>query len=275
MFEAFYWMFKQPEFKRHFRYLFLIYIVFIAVAAACLGIGELFFKGDVLISLIILLIFFLLIISPFLCFQGYFWELTENIINRQMDIDSNSVYDGKLKEVYKIELPEIDTKRFIWRGIASIVATVLLFYPLIILFVLSSFSEISEFYNLGSYSVVMYIVLFLLVGSFIPALLWNYARRDSIFAVWNLPKAIHIMGTYFGRYIWNTALFLICVVINYFVSMLLTSMLGLSGVVVAYYNNAFIIAKGIIFVVVNYTLSIYWLYVNAYLLGTIAPISEA
>ena len=67
MFEAFYWMFKQPEFKRHFRYLFFIYIVFIAVAAACLGIGELFFKGDVLISLIILLIFFLLIISQRKC----------------------------------------------------------------------------------------------------------------------------------------------------------------------------------------------------------------
>jgi hypothetical protein len=69
-------------------------------------------------------------------------------------------------------------------------------------------SEAVSFYD-SSIMTLLYVILFGLVGLLIPALLWNYAKQDSIFAVWNFSKAVHIMGTYFGKYLWNTILFIV------------------------------------------------------------------
>lgn len=276
MFNSLFWMFKQEDFKKHFIYLFSTCMIFLVLASVILFIGE-NFVNDAFIKIVIGIAFIVLSACPFLCFQGYFWNLTENIINRETDITSSDVYNGRIKEVYKIELPEIHTGKFIWRGIASIVATLLLCYPIIILVTLSFLGsgDILSFYQLDASSMtILYLCLFLFVGMFIPALLWNYARRDSIFAVWNLPKAIHIIGSYFGKYLWNTILFLCFAFLNFCITNLLTLILGFSASELSFNAEMFFNLKGIVLLFLEYSIAIYFIFVNAYLLGTIAPSSE-
>lgn len=276
MFDSLFWMFKTENFKNHFIYLLSIYLFFILMSVF------LFFISSILTDMVwkvVLWIFSALtFISPMLCFQGYFWNLTDNIINRQTDIISSNVYNGKVKEIFKIELPEINTRRFIWRGIASIVASLLLCYPFVILLVLASLTSGTAvaFYNFDlAATVVMYAGCYLFLGLFIPALLWNYAKQDSIFAVWNFPKAVHIMGTYTGKYIWNTFLFLVFAFVNYCITTFLTFILGLSAFHYNFNFDTFTIVRFVILIVLQYAISIYWIFVNAYLLGTIAPSCEA
>ena len=277
MFNPFFWMFKQEKIKRHFIYLFSIYFIFIALAVFLVVLSKIFFTESVL-QFFIWALALVLFVCPFLCFQGYFWNLTENIINRDVDVSSSTIFNGKIKEIYKIELPEIRTGKFIWRGIASIVASILLFYPFIVLFTITFFTtgNYETFYNFDSASTLMlYLFLFAFLGLFIPALLWNYAKKDSIFAVWNLPKAIHIIGSYFGKYIWNTVLFLIFVFANHCITLFLIQMLGLNSFELIINFEPVTIIKSLIFLIIQYLLGIYWIFVNAYLLGTIAPPSEA
>lgn len=272
--EALYWMFKQVEFKKHSKYLFAVYLIFIAVSIVLFFIGELF-KDNVIVQLLLYSALMIAFVCPIFCLLGYFWELTGNIIDRDVDILSSQVYDHKIKEINKIELPEIKTGKFIWRGIASIVANLMLLFPIMLLFSLSSINEILEFYSVNTnYSLLVFLIFFVSIGFFIPALLWNYARRNSVFAVWNIHKAIYIMGNYLGRYLKNTFLFLLLTLANFFVTSFLTSILGLANVDIVQTHDFLTIFKVGTLMLINYATSIYWLYVNAYLLGTIAPPCE-
>ena len=120
------------------------------------------------------------------------------------------------------------------------------------------------------YKILFFFVLFLLM--FIPALLWNYAARDSVFAVWNIRKAVHIMGNYTGKYIWNTLLYVLFYVVTSVLLSLIATALGIRDI--ATQINVLNIIKLLVYLTISYLQYLYSLYVYAYLLGTIAPPAE-
>lgn len=275
MFEAFIWMFKAENLKKHLLYFLLTYCSFF-LAAMIFSVAAYFLQKYFIFSILCYLIAALLFIAPSLCIQGYFWELTSNIISRDVDIKAANVYNGKIKQVFKIELPTLNTCKFIWRGIASIVATILMFLPFVMLVVTTYFTGVFllPMVNIGNYEstyLTSYLFLYLFLSSFIPALLWNYARQDSVVAVWNIRKAIFIMGNYTGKYIWNTLLFIVFYVLNY-------AVIAGIGFLLRVYDGLALDVTAVIRILLFYLLSMavyfYSLYVYAYLLGTIAPPAE-
>ena len=264
MFEPFIWMFKNTDFKQHFVYLFFIYIKFFVLALICYLIGFVFFHNPILIPVfaILAILFF---VAPGFCIQGYFWELTENIISRDWDIKAANVYNGKIKEIYRISLPELNTVRFIWRGFASVVATILMVVPFGLLITSGTFLS-----TVCAMSIPAALLLYIFLCTFIPALLWNYAAKDSVFAVWNIRKAVYIMGNYTGKYIWNTILFIIFYLFDYVLLAFITYLLKLNNIDLSLLSWV----KAFILLLLGYAQYIYCVYVYAYLLGTITPPHE-
>lgn len=268
MFEPFIWMFKTDNFKQHFIYLFFTYIKFFVIAITFLILGVLL-PQYFIASIVCYVLSGLFFIAPILCVQGYFWELTESIISRDWDISTANIYNGKIKQIFTVHLPEIKTFKFIWRGIASIVATILMFIPFVLLMASGTFLA-----AVSSLPVQTALLLYLFICTFIPALLWNYAARDSVFAVWNLRKAIYIMGNYTGKYILNTVLFIIFYLADYFLLALMAFLSGAHDTSSLLSLSLFAIVKLVLFYLFSYVQYIYCLYVYAYLLGTIAPPAE-
>lgn len=271
MFESFKWMFKNEKFYAHILYLIkvLISAVFIAAALAytAFAIKDTYPIPSIIVAIIAIIP---LILVP-LCYQGYFWELTMNIAERKTDISAPNIYKKwNIKEIVSVELPELSTKKFIWRGFSSIVATLLLIYPIAILFGISLFS-IKTGFNLNIETMVAtYGFAFVFISFFIPALLWNYAVRDSVVAVWNIPKAIHIIGCYTLKYLWNVILLLfVCVAHNFFL-IVVSKILEQAAMTNDVMNLAALIMYGIIY----YAVYVYLIFVNSYLIGTVAPPSE-
>ena len=114
------------------------------------------------------------------------------------------------------------------------------------------------------------LLLYVFLCAFIPALLWNYAVRDSVFAVWNIRKAIYIMGNYTGKYIWNTLLFIIFYLVDYALIAAIAFILGLNNIEPGFWSGI----RLLIFYIFSYIQYLYCIYVYAYLLGTIAPPHE-
>lgn len=188
MFEAFIWMFKKENFKKH-------YLILICCSLLTNLTLILFLMGK--ITSIISMAFaglIMFITGLFLC--GYFWNLTENIIDAEADISANTVYNGKIKTFLKIELPTLKIFKLIWRGFASIIANILILIPYFLLIYLANLSAAVKPSTL---MLLPFIMLFYLL--FFPALFWNYAKSNSVFAVLNITKAVYIMGNYPGRYI--------------------------------------------------------------------------
>ncbi len=278
MIQPFIWMFKHKDFKEHFWYLAGILIKFF-IPAIILSIFLFLFPNFLQINfqIALLILTALLFAAPFLCLQGYMWKLTENIISRDWDIVANSVYNGKIKQVYKIELPELKTFKLIWRGIASVVANILMAIPLIMLLLISGFIGAigCRFFNMSVFANPAYpyalIGAVLIYWFLIPAFLWNYANRDSVVAVWNLRKAIYIAGNYTGKYILNSTIFCIFnFIISFFISLIQT-ILSFGQ---ALTNTAFLFVILLLIGIIIYFIYIYCIYVDAYLLGTIAPPHE-
>ncbi len=271
MIEPLIWMFKLPEFKKHFIYLAAIGLIFFVLATCSL---YLTFFVDFYTNKISMIVFAALIIVPILCLTGYFWCLAENIINRQDCLVANSIFNGKIHMVKNIKLPNWDFRKFLWRGIASIFATIILYIP-------CSFVCLKVFNNLNNLNVsqVMLFCVLLFIISFIPALLWNYAKRDSVVAVLNIPKATYIMGTYTWRYIFNTILFVLFSVVYASLIYFIAGLLGLDSSIfqlnIDSGQSIIIPIPLMLLFLISYITSIYWLFVNAFLLGTLAPTSEA
>ena len=133
MLKPFIWMFKTEDFNKHFWYLFFTYIKFFVLAVIAFILGFIFWDSMPIASGVYYVLGGIFLVCPFLCVQGYFWSLTENIISRDWDISASSIYNGKIKNVFKVTLPEINTFKFIWRGVASVVATILMFIPFVLL----------------------------------------------------------------------------------------------------------------------------------------------
>ncbi len=282
MIEPFIWMLKHKDFKKHFGYLLGILLKFFIPAIILTVLFFVFhnnFSFD--IQFLFLALIILLYIAPFLCLQGYLWELAGNIISRDWDIEANSVYNGKIKQVYKIELPELRTFKLVWRGIASVVANILMSVPLLLLVLSSSILNIigctyfgTAMYENPSYIIAMFGAFFI-YWFLVPAFLWNYANRDSVVAVWNLRKAIYISGNYTGKYILNGTVFCF---FNSFFSAVTSAIFSLififPGITHDIMNNYLAFGILVLSSILVYLIYIYCVYVDAYLLGTIAPPHE-
>ena len=220
MFEPFIWMFKTKDFFKRYLQLIIVTLSFIIFAVLSFLIGAyvplpnqvkagFFILAGILPVLLTLLI------------QGYFWELTAKIISRDVDIAASNIYSGKVKSIFIIELPEFQPFKYMWRGFASVIASILMFVPFILLVISSTYTQIFflpydniEFYH--RLYAISYNIIYFLFFALIPAMLWNYAKQNSIVAVWNLNKAIYLLETYPFRYIWNTILFILFYILNYY-----------------------------------------------------------
>ena len=272
MFEPFIWMFKVPEFKRHFMKLILTLLAFWAPLSV-IYFSFLFFFHDFYVEFGFLLniLYIVLCAMPFLCLTGYFWCLTENIIDRSTDVVSSNIYDGKVKVINIIELPDWCLPKFLWRGIASIFASAILTYFIITVMslIFTGYAGVIKFWGWNDIQSSIFIfIIILCINLLIPALLWNYAAMDSIVAVLNVPKVISIISSNFTRYIIKI------------ISMVVISLLQAVLMQVIFQNCApLIINMGIeqqiIFLsFVNYIILAYAVYVYAYVLGTMFPTCE-
>lgn len=282
MLKPLFWMFKEKDFKKHFCILLLIELLFFVfgIIALCVLLPM---NLDRQIGVIVSLMVMFLI--PFLFIQGYFWELTECVINREIDLTASNIYDGKINNNIKIKLPKINVLRMLWRGIASIVASIILFVPAVSILIWFSTTgcEAYRLYDVGQ-DLILYLSQFIMlfIVLFVPALLYNYAKKDSVFAMLNLPSAVYIMGNYTWQYVKNTALFvLLSFVYSYILSFLakflnveISINLVLSGRQTMSVNAENLILSTVLLLLVSFVFRVYFVYVNAYLLGTIAPRQE-
>ena len=284
MLEPLIWMFKAENFKKHFFILLKIEVILFILGLLLIGIAAPFRQEN--FAVILLITGILCFIASFLFLQGYFWELTECVIQRDIDVSANNLYDGKIKKIYTIKLPVMDWKKILWRGVASIVASLVLFLPLFFIFIglsITAVETISLFNMTKDQIILMYKGLAVFICLFIPPLLYNYAARDSVFAVLNLPKAVYLIGNYTWQYTKNTFLFLLFTSVYAYIIKLITNIFSLnlststltSGHNVISVSAQNIILSGIIALLISFIFRIYFIFVNAYLLGTIAPEEEA
>lgn len=261
MIKPFVWMFEAENFWKRIVQLMAVQFLFYVLVYGFNYAGK--FEQISYISKLVC--YYLVIISlavPWLFLQGYFWQLASNVISREVDISANSIYTGKIKNVYTIHLPEFKPVAFLWRGIASIVASMIMVLPYVMLVYSTIFTEsflmpwdnIRAFHHLYFLS---YNLLYLFFFAFMPAMLWNYAKQNSVFAVWNIPKAVYLLEHYFLRYVGNTILFVLFYILNCFV---------LYWVYQTFGNVVTCIVAAIFYP--------YSLHVYAYLLGTITPVAE-
>lgn len=268
MLEPFIWMFKTSGIKKHCIYLYSVFIAFFLFT------GILVYLLNSLDSFLLFkpyinIIWFICLLLLFLFFQGYFFNLVENIIMRDWDIESTTVYSKKVKTVFKISLPELNIFKIFWRGIASSVAIILLLLPFILLVTTSN-----AIFVLSKLSSLFVILIYLFLLLFFPALLWNYSTRNSIVAVFNYRKAIYIMGNYTGSYIKNILLGIIYYLIDGWFINIIVNIFAKNRIFFAEHHGINLV-YGLILLVIFFTNYIYSLYVNAYLLGTIAPVDES
>ena len=283
MFEPFIWMFKTKDFFKRYLQLIIVTLSFIIFAVLSFLIGAyvplpnqvkagFFILAGILPVLLTLLI------------QGYFWELTAKIISRDVDIAASNIYSGKVKSIFIIELPEFQPFKYMWRGFASVIASILMFVPFILLVVSSTYTQIFflpydniEFYH--RLYAICYNIIYFLFFALIPAMLWNYAKQNSIVAVWNLNKAIYLLETYPFRYIWNTILFILFYILNYYLLAGFAVVNGIQQFLMKMQSvnllNSTATCMGVfLFLLVIYIIYLYSLHVYAYLLGTIASYTE-
>lgn len=275
MFEAFVWMFKKENFKKHFILLAtlspILYVAgFVVAVLAFLG-GE-YAQTETLIMFGVAILFWL---SGSCLPSGYFYDMTEKIIDRETRYTASNIYDGKAPKSYFVfDLPEFNLFKHIWRGIASIIATSLMILPYVLLMIISIFTGALTG-TLCQVNPLIYVGAYFFYCFFFPALLWNYARRNSVFAVLNIFKAINIIGNYTFAYIWRVVVFILIFVFNYIIDRFLGAMAGLSSTPTADDISIVRIITMLLVFGVIWVKNLYFWFVYAYLLGTLAPSDEA
>ena len=279
MFEAFLWMFKKDDFKNHFLKLFSLIFIFwipLFIIASIIYLNRTFFDEQVLFYIGIA--FAIGLILPFLGITGYFWELTESIINRETDIVANNIYNNKIHIKNIIDLPDWNLRKFIWRGFASIVASIIMYIPFVLFFTALKIRipMIAAYWGWTSEQ-TMIITSALVIFSclLIPGLLWNYARRDSVVAVLNIPKAFDLMCNHTIRYILHSLLLVIVYFISSFLTSYLSAILGITGNMDMLADGYFIAAvKLILLMLCCHIINIYFIFIYAHILGTLFPTYE-
>lgn len=277
MFEPFIWMFKAEDFRQRYLQLLVSIIVFLSISVILYLLGKNIFE-DFYFSKISLLLSVLLPLVLIFLIQGYFWELTANVIARDMDIVASNIYSGKIKQIFIVKIPEFKPFVFIWRGFASFIASILMFIPFVLLVISTQYTSIffEPYENIDLYHklyALSYNIIYFLFFALVPAFLWNYAKQNSVVAVWDLRKAIYIFETYPFKYIWNTFVFIVFYIFNYVILYGIQKYLfHFEALKVIDFNIVNISAFA--FILIAYLIYLYSLHVYAYLLGTITPISE-
>ena len=285
--EPFIWMFKADRFKYHYLFLALTAVIcWLLTYLIYLVSGGFFNSGNFILDIVIIILELALFLAPTLCLTGYFWCLTDNVIGRNLEARYSNVYDGVADIVDVIKLPDWDLFRFIWRGIASIFASFIMYIPfsLFLILVIFNLSILAVLWDLDPFQVTIATGIFLLLFVLlIPGLLWNYARRDSVVAVLNIPQAIYLMESYPLKYFFNSFLIVLFSIARSLAIRAVIFALGFGSVLTTTYTSAAQIESlmssdifmiYVIILLVSYVIDAYWIFVNAYLLGTIAPPSE-
>ncbi|MBR6127163.1 hypothetical protein IKQ21_05710 [bacterium] len=213
--------------------------------------------------------------APILFIQGYYWELTSQIIDRSSDIISTNIYAKKVREINKITLPEWDVRKYIWRGFASIIATSIMLIPWLAVICLN-ISQIS-LYNMNPAIRVPLICFAFLFYLLVPGLLWNYAKRDSILAPLNIPKAIYLFGTYTGKYILNIVIMFFVYVLDIIITYILDAVFRFSQIITGITDTKALLFSLLIIIPYLILMLVKWLYlvhIHAYLIGTITPVGR-
>ncbi len=278
MLEPFIWMFKAENFKIRYLQLLISIAIFLSAAVVAYATGSALPASSGAANTFLIISFVLPALLVFLI-QGYFWELTASIISRDVDIAASNIYSGKIKSIFKISIPEFKPFAFIWRGFASVIASILMFVPFVLLVMSTLYTQIFflpydniEFYH--KLYAISYNIIYFLFFSLIPALLWNYAKQNSVVAVWDLRKAMYLLETYPLKYIWNSILFILFYLFNYAILYVVQKYIfNLNFVKIA--STGVLSMSIFLFIFVTYLIYLYSLHVYSYLLGTIAPISES
>jgi len=268
IFKPFIWMFETENFGKRIAQLFAVTVLLYILSIAC------FFAGNMLNGCVERYFLYsgsiLFFIASWLILQGYFWELTSNVISRDVDIAANNIYSGKIKNVYTVHLPDFKPMTFLWRGIASVVASILMVLPYALLVFSTTFTGtfLLPWDNINTYHstyALSYNLLYLFFFIFMPAMLWNYAKQNSVVAVWNVRKAVFIIENYFFKYVGHTILFVLVYVLNCFVLFCIYNILTAWNV-----NDV----CGLLLYFISAVIYLYTLHIYAYLLGTITPVCE-
>ncbi len=261
MLQAFSWMFKSKDFANHFCKLSLFSLILYPIGIAfILIIKALFPYINTEIYNYIKIISFGL---PFLLIQGYFWNLVDEIIKREVDIEANNIYEDKINKFFVISLPSIKPIQLIWRGIASFIASILMYVPYLSLILLSKWSGTYETLS-TAFLTCVYLAYYL----FFPAFFWNYAKTNSVFGMMDIRKAIYIMGNYTLNYIF-VIITLACInFLNFSIDITFINLLQNN------FTNITKITLLIIIPVVLWIKYLYMIYVNAFIIGTITPPRE-
>ena len=255
--EAFVWMFKKEDFKKHFLFLIFGTIFFYILALIFLVmINFIDLPNSMDIYKICLTGFFCIL--PMFFPLGYFWDLTENIIYRKSTVQMNNVYDGKFKKNFIIEFPSMNVFKLIWRGFASIVANIIMVIPYLFIIFISAFTGV--LCNVSPALIIIFLVIFWLL---VPPLLWNYAKQNSVTAVLNIFVAINIIANHTFRYIKMIFLFIFAGIINYALDIYFAKLISTN--ISAPLNIVFLFFI-IVSIIIRY---FYFTYVYAYILGTL------
>lgn len=269
--ESLVWMFKEKDFTKHYWYLVIgtiILTIFSVIGIIILP--SLLNAVNIQNIFIIQAILFIAILIPCLFPTGYYWELTENIISRQIDISANNIYDGKIKEQYKIELPELKATKFIWRGFASIIASIIMVLPYLILVGLSIFSG-----SCAQVSPWIFLTSLIMFSLLIPGLLWNYAKQNSVVSVLNISKAIYLMGNYSFRYFKAIFLMILFNIVNAFLDKYIVKMI-LPYIKKDFdFQDCLLIGGLFVYLILIFLKDMYMIFVYAHILGTITPAEES
>lgn len=267
--EAFIWMFKHKDFKKHYLFLILVTTILFLSADGILFITSLIKPSNAILEIVFLCLILLTYILPILFPLGYFWELTNNIIEREVDIVANQIYDKKIKLVYKIDLPKLNIFKILWRGFASIIANIILITPYAGLIYITITNNDILYKN---YLIINLTVLFLIL---LPALMWNYAKQNSIFAVLNISKAIYLAGNYTFRYLIATLLFVITYSVNILIDVFVIQLLRPNLNELFSIQNIFVLAGLCCYFIISILKNFYLIFVTAYILGTIVSENES
>lgn len=266
MIKPFFWMFEKKEFYKNYFFLLSINIIFFIIGLFIFYLSQNINIFDGLLDLVVYAISGLFIIIPLLISLGFFWELTAGIISRELHIQAAQIFDGKVTEKFVYNFPEeFSVKKLLWRGIASIIATILLILAYFYFFTSDMFE--SSFVGLAANIVMGFFAIF------IPALLWNYAKINSIFSVWNILKAKYIVGNYTFNYFKNLLLAgLFACIDGLLIYAIWKILCELNIDYFALSSSDFIIMLILIIIcLIKFT---YNIFVYSYLLGTITPPAE-
>lgn len=282
MLEPFIWMFKTNGFLRYFLKLLFVSILLVVIGVSIIF-STTFLVGLFRLSpLIIMCLGILVVCSPILFIQGYFWELVSSIIDRDTDIIASNIYNGKTKQILSINLPEWGLFKFIWRGFASIVATSIMLIPwAIVLYAALSVNEVA----IDKFDLVMacksepiigipILMLSIIFNILSPGLLWNYAKNNSVVSTLNIPKAIFLFGNYTFKYIFNLILIWVLYFVDALITIFLFKIANFNGILQSLNNQPLTLTVLIITALFLLCKWLYYIHVYAYLLGTIAPKEE-